>query len=117
MDQPVRTYRPGEAAAAWPTPSRAWATVFVLMAAYALAFVDRQILTLLVEPVRRDLNINDTQFSLLSGLAFTLFYTVMGLPFAWLADRSSRRMVPPADQLLDPRCGAHRRLAGARGPA
>ena len=93
MDQPVRTHRPGEdpTAAPWPKPSRAWATVFVLMAAYALAFVDRQILTLLVEPVRRDLNINDTQFSLLSGLAFTLFYTVMGLPFAWLADRSSRR--------------------------
>jgi MFS family permease len=93
MDQPARTYRPREdlTAAAWPNPSRAWVTVFVLMAAYALAFVDRQILTLLVEPVRRDLNINDTQFSLLSGLAFTLFYTVMGLPFAWLADRSSRR--------------------------
>lgn len=93
MDQPARTYRPGAdpTAVGWPNPSRAWATVFVLMAAYALAFVDRQILTLLVEPVRRDLNINDTQFSLLSGLAFTLFYTVMGLPFAWLADRSSRR--------------------------
>jgi MFS family permease len=61
------------------------------MAAYALAFVDRQILSLLVEPVKRDLAITDTQFSLLSGLAFTLFYTVMGIPFAWLADRRSRR--------------------------
>jgi MFS family permease len=70
---------------------RAWATVLVLLAAYALAFVDRQILTLLVEPIKRDLAITDTQFSLLSGLAFTLFYTVMGVPFGWLADRSSRR--------------------------
>jgi len=75
----------------WPSPTRAWLTVFVLMAAYALAFVDRQILSLLVEPVKRDLAITDTQFSLLSGLAFTLFYTVMGIPFAWLADRRSRR--------------------------
>lgn len=78
-------------ASAWPHPSRAWITVFVLMAAYATAFVDRQILTLLVEPVRRDLAITDTQFSLLSGLAFTLFYTLMGIPLAWAADRGSRR--------------------------
>ncbi|WP_312163253.1 MFS transporter [Phenylobacterium sp.] len=75
----------------WPAPARAWATVLVLMAAYAVGFVDRQILTLLVEPLRRDLGISDTQFSLLSGLAFTLFYTLMGVPLAWLADRGSRR--------------------------
>lgn len=93
MDQTVRTEgaRPVASSIDWPSKRRAWATVFVLMAAYTLAFVDRQILTLLVEPVRRDLNITDTQFSLLAGLAFTLFYTVMGIPFAWLADRSSRR--------------------------
>jgi MFS family permease len=75
----------------WPPPARAWTMVMLLVAAYAVAFVDRQILTLLVEPVKRDLAITDTQFSLLAGLAFTLFYTVMGIPFAWLADRGSRR--------------------------
>ena len=93
MQQPVREAMPMTAAAgqAWPSPARAWATVIVLMSAYALAFVDRQILTLLVEPVRRDLAITDTQFSLLTGLAFTLFYTVMGVPLAWVADRGSRR--------------------------
>lgn len=93
MDQTVRAAKVSVIPAPidWPSQQRAWVTVFILMAAYALAFVDRQILTLLVEPVRRDLNISDTQFSLLSGLAFTLFYTVMGIPFAWMADRSSRR--------------------------
>ncbi len=75
----------------WPSPARGWALVLVLLAAYALAFVDRQILALLVEPVRRDLAISDTEFSLLAGVAFTLFYTLMGIPCAWLADRGSRR--------------------------
>ncbi len=76
----------------------------LLVAAYATAFVDRQILTLLVEPVKRDLGITDTQFSLLSGLAFTLFYTVMGIPFAWLADRGSRRnLIVVSMTVLEPR--------------
>jgi MFS family permease len=75
----------------WPSSARAWTLVALLVLGYTLAFVDRQILTLLVEPVKRDLGITDTQFSLLAGLAFTLFYTVMGIPFAWLADRGSRR--------------------------
>ncbi len=78
-------------APAWPAAGRAWVTVLLLVAAYATAFVDRQILTLLVEPVSRDLGLTDTQFSLLGGLAFTFFYTIMGIPFAWLADRGSRR--------------------------
>lgn len=81
----------GQTAPDWPPPARAWAMVLMLLTAYAIAFIDRQILTLLVEPVRRDLAITDTQFSLLSGLAFTFFYIIMGIPFAWLADRGSRR--------------------------
>ena len=81
----------GGNAPGWPSAARAWATVFLLVACYATAFVDRQILALLVEPVSRDLDITDTQFSLLTGLAFTFFYTIMGIPFAWLADRGSRR--------------------------
>lgn len=66
----------------WPHPVRAWTTVVVLLAASALAFVDRQILSLLVGPIQHDLHISDTQFSLLAGLAFILFYTTMGIPLA-----------------------------------
>jgi len=67
--------------------------VGVLTVAYTFSFVDRQILSLLVGPVRRDLGISDTQISLLQGLAFALFYTILGLPIGRLADRTSRRRV------------------------
>src|SRR3546814_9380963 len=49
------------------------------------------ILTLLVAPIRAALDISDTEVSLLIGLAFALFYTVLGLPIAWIADRWNRR--------------------------
>lgn len=81
----------GEASRPWPAPARSWALVAILVLAYVCAFADRQILALLVDPIKRDLGISDTQFSLLNGLAFSMFYTVMGLPLAWLADRGSRR--------------------------
>jgi MFS family permease len=67
--------------------------VGVLFVAYALAFVDRTILTLLVGPIRADLHISDTQVSLLHGFAFAIFYTVMGIPIARLADVGNRRNI------------------------
>lgn len=69
----------------------AWYAVAVLTLANVSSFVDRQILTLLVDPIRRDLAISDTQMSFLLGLSFALFYTVLGFPIARLADRRSRR--------------------------
>lgn len=80
-------------AAAWPSPARAWSTVFALTIAYVISFADRQILALLVGPVKRDLNLSDTEFSLLAGLAFALFFTFMGLPLGRLADRAQRRTI------------------------
>ena len=75
----------------YPSNIRAWGTVAVLMVAYVLSFIDRQILNLLVGPIRRDLMISDTQMSLLMGLSFALFYTVCGIPLGRLADTRSRR--------------------------
>jgi MFS family permease len=72
------------------TNSYHWYVVALLMLAYVFSFIDRQILSLLIEEVKADLAISDTQFSLLSGFAFSLFYAVMGLPIAYLADRFSR---------------------------
>ena len=77
--------------AAYPHARLAWTTVAILMVAYVLSFIDRQILNLLVAPVRRDLDISDTQMSYLLGLSFALFYTVCGIPIGRLADVKSRR--------------------------
>jgi MFS family permease len=76
---------------AWPSPGRAWWTVAVLTFTYIVSFVDRTILGLLIEPIKAELSLNDTQIGLLQGMAFGLFYAVMGLPLGWLADRTSRR--------------------------
>lgn len=69
----------------------AWYVVFVLMVCYALSLIDRQILSLLVAPMKRDLHINDTRIGLLQGLSFALFYTLAGLPLGKLADSHPRR--------------------------
>ena len=69
----------------------AWYVVLLLTAIYTLSFVDRQILSLLVAPVKRDLGISDTRIGLLQGLAFALFYTFMGLPLGRIADTRNRR--------------------------
>jgi MFS family permease len=75
----------------YPSHARAWYAVGVLYVAYVLAFVDRQIIAFLVAPIRADLNITDFQFSLIAGLAFAIFYAVLGVPLGFLADRLSRR--------------------------
>lgn len=77
--------------AAMPHGSRAWFTVAVVFLAYVASFIDRTVLTLLVTPIKSDLQLSDVQISLVGGLAFGLFYAVMGLPLGWIADRRSRR--------------------------
>ncbi|BCF93440.1 MFS transporter [Paraburkholderia sp. PGU16] len=67
-----------------------WYVVVICMLAYVFSFVDRQVLALMIEPIKRDLHLTDTQFSLLHGFAFSLFYAVMGMPLAYLADRFAR---------------------------
>ncbi len=68
-----------------------WYIVLVLTAVYMLSFVDRQILGLLVQPIKRDLGISDFQVGLLAGPAFALFYTFMGLPLGRFVDTRNRR--------------------------
>ncbi len=69
----------------------AWYVVAVLLLAQAFSFLDRMIMGLLVGPIRASFDISDTQYSLLAGFAFSLFYAVMGIPLARIADAGSRR--------------------------
>jgi MFS transporter, Spinster family, sphingosine-1-phosphate transporter len=64
-------------------------TLWLLLIVYILNFIDRQIVNILAEPIARDLDLSDTQIGLMTGLAFALFYTVLGIPIARLADRPS----------------------------
>src|SRR5690625_28068 len=78
---------------AYPRPARANYALAVLLLAYILSFVDRNVLSLLVGPIRSDLGISDFSFSILHGWAFTLFYIGLGIPIGWLADRYSRQRI------------------------
>lgn len=77
----------------WPSPLRAWYGVGVFAVALLFNFLDRQILTLLVVPIKRDLGLSDTQMSMLIGFAFVSFYVLMGIPIARLVDSKSRRLI------------------------
>lgn len=77
----------------FPSARVAWYAVGVLMILYVCSFVDRQILSLLVAPIKRDFDLTNTEVGLLQGLAFAALYTTLGLPIGWLADRISRRWI------------------------
>jgi predicted MFS family arabinose efflux permease len=62
----------------------------LLLLAYIFNFLDRQILGILAQPIKSDLNLTDTQFGAVGGLAFALLYSVLGVPLAYLADKTSR---------------------------
>jgi MFS family permease len=77
----------------YPSSFAAWYGVAVLLLMYIFSFIDRTTISLIVEPMKRDLQITDTQIGMLQGLAFALLYTFLGLPIARLSDRHSRRAI------------------------
>jgi len=68
---------------------RGW-VLAVLILVYTFNFIDRQIIGILAVPIKAELGLSDTQVGLMSGLAFALFYTFLGIPIAMLADRKNR---------------------------
>lgn len=67
-----------------------WLVIILLMLAYTFSFMDRYIVNLLVDPMKEDLHLTDTQVSLLLGISFALFYAILGIPLGRLADKKSR---------------------------
>jgi predicted MFS family arabinose efflux permease len=67
--------------------------LFILTGVYAFNFIDRQILVILQEPIKADLDLSDTQLGLLTGFAFALLYVTLGLPIARYADKNNRKKV------------------------
>ncbi|MEO7365611.1 MAG: MFS transporter [Sphingomicrobium sp.] len=65
----------------------------LLLFAYIFNFLDRQILGILAQPIKQDLGLSDTQFGAIGGLAFAILYSVLAVPLAYLADRTSRSAV------------------------
>lgn len=67
-----------------------WWFIVLMALIYTANFVDRTIVSVLGEAIRRDLGLTDLQLGMMGGLSFALFYTVMGIPIARLADRRGR---------------------------
>jgi|TARA_B110000438_G_scaffold303689_1_gene366519 MFS family permease len=77
----------------YPNSKYAWYVTTLLLLAYILSFVDRQIMSLLIEPIKADFGLTDFRIGLLMGPAFAFFYVSLGIPIGWLADRKSRRTI------------------------
>ena len=84
---------PAPTAAPWPEPAVAWYAVFLFSLAIMINFLDRGILNLLVQPIKRDLGLSDTQMGLIVGFAFVLFYVAVGFPIARWVDRGTRKFI------------------------
>ncbi|WP_129780716.1 spinster family MFS transporter [Peristeroidobacter soli] len=73
-----------------PESRYAWGVLALLCFVYVLNFLDRQLLSILAKPIQDDMGISDGQLGRISGLYFAMFYCILGIPIAWLADRGNR---------------------------
>ena len=75
------------------SPARSWWAIGLFMVALMFNYLDRQLMTLLITPIKADLGLSDTQVSLLIGFAFVLFYVMAGIPISRLVDRGPRKWI------------------------
>lgn len=76
-----------------PSEAYKYLVLGVLLLVYLLNYLDRQLVSLLAEPIKKDLALSDTELGMVTGLAFAIFYTTFGVPVAWLADRTRRTAI------------------------
>ena len=79
---------------------RGWPMIWLFLLLYIFSFIDRQVITMMVDPLKRDLGLSDFQISLMMGPAFGLFFALCGLQMGWLVDRYSRRWITIAGVML-----------------
>ena len=79
-----------ENVAKYPKPAYAWYVTVLMMCFYVLSFMDRQIIAVMIEPIKADLSLSDVQISLLGGISFVLFYSTAGVFVGRLADSVNR---------------------------
>ena len=82
-----------DAAAPKPSAFYAWYVVGILVLLSLFSWLDRQIIVLLIDPIKQDLGISEVQIGLLTGSAFAVLYAVMGFPLGWAVDRYNRRNI------------------------
>jgi predicted MFS family arabinose efflux permease len=87
------------ATTAWP-PAKRMAVLLVLCAVAAINLIDRQLITILLEPIKREFNASDTMMGLLTGLSFALVYVTAALPVARWSDRGLRRNIIAASVFI-----------------
>jgi MFS family permease len=75
------------------SPAYAWYVLILLTAGNGVSYLDRYLPSLVLEPIKRDLQLTDFQLGLMLGPAFVFFYLILGIPIGWLADRASRRFI------------------------
>ncbi|WP_157219503.1 spinster family MFS transporter [Flavisphingomonas formosensis] len=75
------------------SPIAAWTSLAILLLLSMISILDRQIIALMVEPIKRDLRLSDTELGLLQGFAFALFYSIASIPLGWAVDRYPRKII------------------------
>lgn len=80
-------------AGSYPRPLVAWSSTIILMLLFATAYLDRQIISLMVKPIRAEFGVGDFEISLLQGFAFAVLYAICGLPLGMAVDRYPRRWI------------------------
>lgn len=95
MSEATRSSAPAAAAAEqpWPDGRQAWYTIWLIALVTLIATIDRSVINLLVQPIKTDLALSDTQMSLIVGAAFSLFYIAAGFPMSRISDVRSRKLV------------------------
>lgn len=103
MKAEATAYAPEAAAAARPAaPSlaRSWYVLIMMCLVYTLSIADRYVISTVLEPIRKELNLNDLEVNLAAGLPLAIFYLAFGFPLSWLIDRGSRRNIVSASILV-----------------